>query len=137
MYAPDGRRCNLMAQEAGCKKGMWEYREQFVRPFARLLAQYESLGVPVSVILEPDSLPNLVTNGQNPRCGIATRQAYTEGVAFAISHIATVAPRTYIYADAGHGGWLGWDRMAAAFIKLVCVDLGVSPRLLRGFATVR
>ena len=67
VYAADGRRCNLLAQDQGCKHGMWEYREQFVRPFARLLAQYEGLGVPVAVILEPDSLPNLVTNGYEPR----------------------------------------------------------------------
>ena len=30
---------------------------------------------------------------------------------------------------------LGWDRMAAAFVKLVCVDLGISATLLRGFST--
>ena len=56
-------------------------------------------------------------------------------LAHTVSHLATVAPRTFLYVDAGHGGWLGWDRMAAAFVKLVCVDLGVSPRLLRGFST--
>jgi hypothetical protein len=56
VYAADGKRCNLLAQELGCKLGMWEYREQFVRPFARLLAQYEqyesgtlSSRVPVAV----------------------------------------------------------------------------------------
>ena len=134
VYAVDGRRCNLLSQDLGCKLGMWEYREQFVRPFSRLLAQYEqSSSVPVAVILEPDSLPNLVTNGNNPRCGPATRKAYLEGVAFAVSHIATIAPRTHIYVDAGHGGWLGWDRMAAAFAKLVCSELDVSSRLIRGF----
>ena len=58
------------------------------RPFAQLLAQYEALGVPTAVILEPDSLPNLVTNAENPRCGAATRLAYSEGVAFA-STLAT------------------------------------------------
>ena len=42
VYAADGRRCNLLAQDMGCKHGMWEYREQFVRPFARLLAQHAS-----------------------------------------------------------------------------------------------
>jgi|MDTA01.2.fsa_nt_gb hypothetical protein len=132
VYGADGR-CNLLAQELGCKLGMWEYREQFVRPFARLLA--DAPKVPVAVILEPDSLPNLITNAGNPRCGAATRRAYTEGVAFAISHIATVAPQTHLYVDAGHGGWLGWDRIAASFLKLVCVELDVSPRLIRGFST--
>ena len=63
------------------------------RPFAQLLAQYEALGVPTAVILEPDSLPNLVTNAQNPRCGAATRMAYSEGVAFASkSSASTRAP---------------------------------------------
>ena len=53
VYGADGR-CNLLAQELGCKLGMWEYREQFVRPFARLLA--DAPKVPVAVILEPDVL---------------------------------------------------------------------------------
>lgn len=142
------------------------------------------------------ALPNLVANSGNPRCGAATRRAYSEGVGFAISHLATVAPQTAIYLDAGHGGWcatgimvssmallwhctpsalhtpciacssaapplvrpllrartppvrcprprgsthparrLGWDRIAAAFLKLVCMDLEVDMRLVRGFAT--
>jgi cellulase/cellobiase CelA1 len=133
-YAADGGRCDLLAQEGGCDDGMWEYREQFVKPFARLLQQYTS-SVPIAVIIEPDSLPNLVTSGANPRCGDATRQAYVECVAFAVSHLATMVPAAALYLDAGHGGWLGWDAKAAAFARLVCSELEIDMRLLRGFAT--
>ena len=84
-----------------------------------MLKQYHAQ-VPIAVIIEPDSLPNLATNTGNPHCGnSATRAAYTQGISYAVTKLATAAPSAALYLDAAHGGWLGWDNNAASFASLV------------------
>jgi cellulose 1,4-beta-cellobiosidase len=74
----------------------------------------------VAIILEPDSLPNLITNGGDPQCGRATHTAYTRGVEYAARRLSEAVPSVSIYLDAGHGGWIGWDEKAQAYMQLVC-----------------
>jgi len=62
--------------------------------------------VPVALIIEPDSLPNLVTNANLTTCQ-ASAQGYKDGVAYALKNLNL--PNVAMYIDAGHGGWLGWD----------------------------
>ena len=58
------------------------------------------------VVIEPDSLPNLATNLENPRCGnLATQAAYKRGIAYAVRKLHEEAPHATLYLDAGHGGW--------------------------------
>ena len=57
--------------------------------------------MPVAIILEPDSLPNLVTNEGVRGCGAATRMAYREGVVGAARRLLEAAPNAAIYLDAG------------------------------------
>merc|ERR1712070_1312527 len=72
--------------------------------------------VPTVVIVEPDSLPNLATNLDNPRCGNeATQTAYKTGIAYAIEQLQTTHATLYI--DAAHGGWLGWDDNLGKFMQ--------------------
>ena len=82
--------------EGDCADAVAEYMSDFVRPVADLLAEYAT--VPVVLILEPDSLPNLVTNaptshGGNKRCGDATRAAYTSGITQAVGLLREAVPR--------------------------------------------
>ncbi|CAA7261002.1 unnamed protein product [Cyclocybe aegerita] len=58
------------------------------------------------LILEPDSLGNIVTNLNVPKCAGAA-SAYKEGTSYAIAKLQI--PNVAIYLDAAHGGWLGWD----------------------------
>ena len=93
-----------MAQAGGCDQGLQEYELEYIRPFAALLRAHAS--VPVVAILEPDSLPNLVTNTANPSCGSnQTTHAYIQGMQRAVSIINHEAPHAALYLDAGHGGW--------------------------------
>lgn len=49
-----------------------------------ILNKYHN-SVEIVLVIEPDSLPNLVTNGGDPHCGsTATNLAYRTGVAYAI-----------------------------------------------------
>lgn len=62
--------------------------------------------VAISLVIEPDSLPNLVTNINLASCQ-ASASGYREGVAYALKQLNL--PNVAMYLDAGHGGWLGWN----------------------------
>jgi cellulase/cellobiase CelA1 len=62
--------------------------------------------VAVALVIEPDSLPNLVTNANLTTCQ-ASASDYKAGVAYALQQLNL--PNVAMYIDAGHGGWLGWD----------------------------
>jgi len=98
-----------------------------------VLGKYDGL-VPIVLVIEPDSLPNLSTNRADPRCGnAATVTAYQQGVAYAVEAIGQATSHVSIYLDAGHGGWLGWKDNMKDFVTTI-KGLGVASHL-RGFAT--
>lgn len=84
--------------------GLEKYKHSFVDPYAKALKSAPDLTF--AVILEPDSLGNLITNQAVPLCGNASA-VYEEGIAYAIAKLQ--APNIALYLDAAHGGWLGWD----------------------------
>ncbi|RXW21712.1 hypothetical protein EST38_g4151 [Candolleomyces aberdarensis] len=68
-----------------------------------------------SLILEPDSLGNLITNLSVIKCGNAA-DVYREAIAYAIAKLQR--PNIALYLDAAHGGWLGWAANLAPSAKL-------------------
>jgi cellulose 1,4-beta-cellobiosidase len=84
--------------------GLNKYKTQYIDPFRAQLLKYPD--VSVVLIIEPDSLPNLVTNMDKSKCSGA-KTAYMDGVAYALKQLNL--PNVAMYIDAGHGGWLGWD----------------------------
>jgi len=103
-----------------------------VDPFAAVVGQYVKRGVPVAVVIEPDSLPNVATNSDDPHCGnSATQTAYTEGISYAAKTLH--AAGAYLYLDAAHGGWLGWSDNAKKFATML-QGMGIA-EFLRGFAS--
>lgn len=131
-YKPDGR-CDYTYQ-ADCAEGLREYKETYADPFVEVLQAYAGR-LPVAVVVEPDSLPNLATNADDPRCGgEATGQAYREGIKYAVEQLTSKTPWVAVYLDAAHGGWLGWqDNLVSFMSTLAAMDLPVAK--MRGFAT--
>ena len=84
--------------------GLELYKHTFVDPYAAALAAAPDLTF--AVILEPDSLGNVITNQDIPFCANAS-SGYEEGIAYAIAKLQL--PNVALYVDAAHGGWLGWD----------------------------
>ncbi|KAH6661528.1 exoglucanase-6A [Plectosphaerella plurivora] len=86
------------------------------------------------LVIEPDSLANMVTNLNVPKCQNAAA-AYQECTVYALKQLDL--PNVAQYLDAGHAGWLGWpaniEKAADVFAK-VYNDAG-KPRSVRGFAT--
>jgi cellulose 1,4-beta-cellobiosidase len=129
--AADGT-CDYDTQ-SDCADGLKEYMTEYADPFVAVLSKYST--VPVVVIMEPDSLPNLASNLGHPHCGNpATQASYTKGIKYAMDQLTSKAPGVAVYLDAAHGGWLGWEENLVKFVTLVKgMDLPMAK--LRGFST--
>ena len=140
MLADDlpNRDCNAQASRgeindatAGAAAALREYKEEYVQPFANVLAEHPN--VPVVLIIEPDSLGNVISNEGQNGCSATTVANYKEGVKYAVTTLVSKAPHAAIYVDAAHGGWMGFEPNANAFVELMH-SMGVLP-LIRGFST--
>jgi len=105
--------------------GLDKYKHTFVDPYAKALAAAPDLTF--AVILEPDSLGNVITNQNVPFCAGAS-PIYEEGIAYAIAKLQL--PNVALYIDAAHGGWLGWDDN----LPLAAAEFGKVVKLAKNFA---
>lgn len=89
---------------SSANNGLEIYKTEFVTPFAQKVSAANDLTF--AIVLEPDSLGNLVTNMGVAFCANAA-DTYKEGIAYAISSLQY--DNVHLYMDAAHGGWLGWN----------------------------
>jgi cellulose 1,4-beta-cellobiosidase len=100
--------------------GLNKYETQFIDPITAILDDPKYSTLRIVAIVEPDSLPNLVTNVglispavPLPRCDeAASSKAYEQGIQYAINQLHPI-PNVYLYADIGQPAWLGWTLAAA------------------------
>ena len=99
---------------------------------AELISSYPNQAF--ALVIEPDSLPNLITNIDLQSCQDSA-EGYREGVAYALKTLNF--PNVVMYIDAGHGGWLGWnDNLAPGAKELASAYTAAgSPSQVRGIAT--
>ncbi|MDO0924872.1 glycoside hydrolase family 6 protein [Streptomyces sp. TG1A-8] len=115
IYDLPGRDCAALASngELG-PNDIDKYKTQYIDPIASILADAKYAGLRIATVIEPDSLPNLVTNagGTNTTTDACTTMKangnYEKGVGYALDKLGAI-PNVYNYIDAGHHGWLGWD----------------------------
>ncbi len=112
--------------------GERRYREEFIDVLAKHFAAFPDQRI--VVILEPDSLPNVVTNLGVPKCALS-EHVYKHSVAYAIAKLSL--PNVYLYLDAAHSGWLGWDGNRAGMARVFkeVLDMAGGVDRIRGFAT--
>jgi len=119
-----------------CVDGLREYKESYIDPFAEVVKSFDGK-VPIVLVIEPDSLPNMVTNMKDRRpsnfrgCHDETKIAYMEGIKYAVQKFSETD--AFMYVDAAHGGWLGWIADATAFAQLI-QSMDIASKI-RGFAT--
>jgi cellulose 1,4-beta-cellobiosidase len=123
----------LVCADSACTDGLNTYKTKYVDPIVAIFKQFPDQ--PIVAIVEPDSLGNMATNLNIQKCGVAENAYYT-GIAYSIAQLSQL-PNVYIYLDACHGGWLGWDdnraKIAQIFLKVLNLAGGVDK--IRGFAT--
>ncbi|KAF9443221.1 glycoside hydrolase family 6 protein [Macrolepiota fuliginosa MF-IS2] len=95
-----------------------------------------------AIIVEPDSIGNIVTNTGVAKCAGAA-DAYERGIAYVIEQLGRL-PNVALYLDAAHSNWLGWpgnlEPTAAVFADILSIANGnqtnpTNPAKIRGFST--
>lgn len=133
--------------------GLQEYESDFITPIFSALQPYASnSNIRFVLIIEDDSLPNLITNtGESPNPAIANCVAanggvsgspsltgvYVEAIQYALNTFHAL-PNVYQYLDVGHHGWLGWpNNFNSAIPFLTSVVKGTTAGLtsIDGFIT--
>lgn len=139
VYDLPGRDCYALASNGelpATAAGMERYRTEYIDEIVEILDDpaYEDLRIVATV--EPDSLPNLVTNIGEPLCQQAAPY-YREGVAYALDALHGVG-NVYSYIDAAHAGWLGWPSNggpAAELFQEVVLSTDAGYDAVAGFVT--
>jgi len=94
--------------------GLDTYEQNYITPIANTLQPYATNpNLRFVLIIEPDSIPNLVTNANGSPSPIAncvsaqSSGVYVQGVQYAINQLHALT-NAYLYLDVGQSAWLGW-----------------------------
>jgi cellulose 1,4-beta-cellobiosidase len=121
VYDLPNRDCAALASNGEltiANNGLARYQAEYIDPIAVILNNPKYQGVRIVTVLEPDSLPNLITNTGIPACAEAQSSgAYAKGVQYAIGKLHAI-PNVYIYLDIAHSAWLGWDSNLGPAVSL-------------------
>ncbi|KAK1231380.1 1,4-beta-D-glucan cellobiohydrolase cel6c [Marasmius sp. AFHP31] len=133
IYDLPGRDCAAKASNGELAAGeVSRYQSEYIDPIVSIVKRYPNTAI--AAIIEPDSLPNLVTNSNLTTCQ-QSAAGYRQGVQYALRNLNL--PNVAMYLDAGHGGWLGWDaNLQPGAQELANAYKGAgSPASLHGFST--
>ncbi|WP_207796289.1 glycoside hydrolase family 6 protein, partial [Xanthomonas citri] len=121
IYDMPGRDCHALASNGELpltQAGLQRYKTEYIDVIASTLANPKYKDLRIVNIIEPDSLPNLVTNQSTPACGQAASSGiYEAAIKYALDKLHAI-PNAYNYLDIGHSGWLGWDSNRTPAISL-------------------
>jgi cellulose 1,4-beta-cellobiosidase len=122
VYDMPGRDCAALASNGELPltaAGLATYEAQYIDPIAAILSQPRYAGLRIALVVEPDSLPNLVTNLSVSACAQAQSSGiYLAAAAYAINKLHAI-PNVYVYLDMAHSGWLGWPNNSSGFVSLM------------------
>lgn len=138
IYDLPGRDCAALASNGEIPAdGISTYEHSYIDPIATILSNSKYSGIQIILVIEIDSIPNLVTNvsGNTATANCATMAAngnYQTGVEYALNKFHAI-PNVYNYVDAAHSGWLGWS---SNFQPAVDLFATVAKATTAGFASV-
>jgi cellulose 1,4-beta-cellobiosidase len=99
--------------------GLATYESQYIDPIAATLSQAKYSNLRIAAIIEPDSLPNLITNLSYAKCAEANSSgAYVQGIQYALNKLHAI-PNVYNFMDIAHDGWLGWSSNFQPAVNLI------------------
>ncbi|ORX77524.1 putative cellulase [Anaeromyces robustus] len=134
VYDLPGRDCHAMASNGELlanDSDAQRYKTEYIDVIEEQLKKYKSQ--PIVLIIEPDSLANMVTNIETTPACAESQDYYFDGHAYLLKKFG-VLQHVAMYLDIGHAFWLGWDdnREKAAKVYKKVIDSG-SPGKVRGF----
>jgi cellulose 1,4-beta-cellobiosidase len=121
VYDLPNRDCAALASNGELtvsNNGLQDYEQDYINPITQILTDYEHTNIRVIAVVEPDSLPNLVTNLSDANCAQANSSgAYVSGVQYALNKLHAI-PNVYNYVDIAHSAWLGWPSNLGPAVSL-------------------
>ena len=123
IYDLPNRDCHALASNGELKhgpEGSARYRTEYIDKIASIFADPKYAALRIIAIIEPDSLPNLVTNLSDPECQLATdpTHGYVANTRYTLSKFYPLK-NVYAYVDIGHSGWLGWQNNFTGAVTLI------------------
>jgi cellulose 1,4-beta-cellobiosidase len=123
VYDLPNRDCKALASNGELKQGVegsTRYRTEYVDKIVSIFSDPKYASLRIIAIIEPDSLPNLVTNLNDPDCQAATdpTYGYIANTQYTLSKLYPLT-NVYSYVDIGHSGWLGWDDNFGKAVTLI------------------
>jgi cellulose 1,4-beta-cellobiosidase len=109
IYDLPGRDCAALASNGeipATTAGLTDYETNYINPISSILAQFATSNIRVVAIIEPDSLPNAVTNTSMQSCSTAA-PFYEQGTTYALNKLHAIS-NVWNYMDIAHSAWLGW-----------------------------
>ena len=144
LYDLPGRACNRRSSFGELAPNeIARYRTEFVDPIAAILADPAYAGLRVVTVIEPNSLPNLVTHVSprpiaTPLCDeMSANGGYLAGVGHALARLGAIG-NVYAYLDIGHHGRLGWEENVQPAMDVylaVANAAGATPAAVHGFTS--
>lgn len=121
IYDIPGRDCHALASNGELPltpEALSRYKKDYIDAISAIFADPKYKDIRIVTMIEPDSLPNLVTNMSDYRCAQASSSGiYEQGVQYALDKLHAI-PNVYTYLDIAHSGWLGWDNNRGAAVSL-------------------
>ena len=122
VYDLPGRDCSALASNGelpATAAGLATYETSYIDVIASDIASKPAYAnLRIVAIVEPDSLPNMITNTGVAKCStVNSLGLYTSGITYAINKLHAFS-NVYLYLDFGHAGWLGWSNNFTPAITL-------------------
>ena len=110
--------------------GIQTYEQNYITPIFNILSSFSTNpNLRFVLVIEDDSLPNMITNTglsfSLPNCVAANdgqsyptlsmNGVYVQGIQYALNQFHKL-PNVYNYLDVGHHGWLGWPANLTAAV---------------------
>ncbi|SDL01502.1 glycoside hydrolase family 6 protein [Streptomyces indicus] len=112
VYDLPGRDCAALASNGELPltaAGLARYKTEYIDEIAKVFANPKYQDIRITTVIEPDGLPNLVTNLADPECAQAKSSGIqVDAIRYALNKLHAI-PNVYTYMDFAHSGWLGWD----------------------------
>ncbi|MFK4066782.1 glycoside hydrolase family 6 protein [Streptomyces sp. NPDC029674] len=112
VYDLPGRDCASLASNGELpltQAGLDRYKSDYIDVIAKVFKNPKYRNIRITTVIEPDGLPNLVTNTADPECAQAKSSGiYVKAAQYALDKLHAI-PNVYTYLDVAHSGWLGWD----------------------------
>ncbi|TNV94257.1 1,4-beta-cellobiosidase, partial [Xylella fastidiosa] len=121
IYDMPGRDCHALASNGELPltpAGLQRYKKEYIDTIANIFANPKYKDIRIVTVIEPDSLPNIITNMSTPNCAKAKNTGiYEESIKYALDTFAEI-PNVYSFLDMAHSAWLGWDNNRIPAISL-------------------